>query len=97
MDESGKFCKVNVQDINVTYPVNVLIRHLPEETASGCATKYKTHPKIMEHLHWSLNLKVLPDFKYNVVGSSQAKNDGKDDQIKLLQNMSVPDIHKQAV
>ena len=67
----GEVCKVNVQDIKTTYPVDELIRYIPDETAFGCATNYQAHLKLMEDLHWSSNQKVLPDLKDDAVGSSQ--------------------------
>ena len=82
-DEGDKVCLVNVQHVRITYPFDELIRHSPDKTAFGHATKDRTHPKVMEDLHWSLNQKVLPDHKDNVAGSSQVKNNGKDDQTKL--------------
>ena len=32
MDKSGR---TNVQDIKITYPINELVKHLPDETAIG--------------------------------------------------------------
>ena len=61
MDESGKACKVNVQDVKPLYPVNELINCLPDITAFGCATKYVAHPKLMKDFHWKLNPPRLPD------------------------------------
>ena len=40
----------------------------------------------MDILNWSLNWKVLPGLKDNIVGSSQVQND----QINFTQNMSMP-------
>ena len=52
--ESGKNCKVNVQDVKVTYPVDGLIKYLPNEKAFGHASKYQALPKIIEGLNWPL-------------------------------------------
>ena len=30
VDEGGKVCKVNFQDVKITWPVNELIRYLPD-------------------------------------------------------------------
>ena len=61
IDKSGRTCKVNVQDVKVTYLVNELIKCLPDDKAFGHATKYCAHPKHLEGLCWSLNQNVLPD------------------------------------
>ena len=88
MEDDGKIHKLNMQDVNISYLVNELIRHLPNETAFGCTTKYQAHPKLMKALHWSLSSKVLLDIKDSIVN-----NNGKDDQTILIQSISVPDTH----
>ena len=61
MDEYGKTCKVNVQDVKIPYPVNELIKCLPDDKACGHGGKYHVHLKHIEDLQWVLNSKVLPD------------------------------------
>ena len=61
MDESGNTCKVNVQDVKIMYPVNELIKKLPDDETFGHAGKYHAHPKHIGYLHWSLNKNVIPD------------------------------------
>ena len=43
------------------YPVNELIKFLPEDKAFGHAAKYHAYLKYLEDLHWSLNSNALPD------------------------------------
>ena len=45
------------------YPVDEVIKGLPDDKAFGCATKYHVHSKLMDDLQWSLNLKALPIFE----------------------------------
>ena len=59
IDASGKTCKVNVQDVKMIYPVDELIKYIPDDEAFGCAAKYHAHLKYVQDLHWSLNEKVL--------------------------------------
>ena len=63
VNKGSKVSKVNVQGVKITYPIDELIRYLSDETAFGYATKYKAHLKLMEDLHWSLNLKALQILK----------------------------------
>ena len=69
VDKSGMICKVNVQYIKVTYPVDKLIKCLPDAKAFGQPTKYWVHLKLMEDVCWFLDLKILPDLKDNTIGS----------------------------
>ena len=46
MDQSGKICKVNIPDIQVAYPVDELVKCLPDERAFGNANKYQAQPKL---------------------------------------------------
>ena len=40
----------------VTYPVNELIKCLPDKKSFGCTSKYWVHPELVEDLNWSFNL-----------------------------------------
>ena len=86
MDESGKTHKVNVQDIKITYPVEELIKCLPDDKTFGCAAKYHAHPKHLEDLHLSLNSNALPDIQDPNTGYPCSTTNI--DQIS--HNMSVP-------
>ena len=60
-DISGKTCNGNVQDVQhakVTYPVDELVKYIPNENAFGLAMKYRSHPKLMEDLKWSFNTEI---------------------------------------
>ena len=59
--ENGKIQKANVQGVKMKYSFYKLIKCLPYEKASGYATKYHAHQKLMEDIQWSLNLNMLPD------------------------------------
>ena len=54
-DENNKSHKLHVKDVKNRYPVNGLIKYLPDGKAFGHAAKYDAHPKHLEDLHWSLN------------------------------------------
>ena len=43
-DESGNICKINIQDVKIKYPVNELIKCLPDDKAFGHAAKYCAYP-----------------------------------------------------
>ena len=70
IEESGKICMVNFQDIKVTYPVGelIMIKRVPDEKAFVHTAKYQAHPQLMEDSNLSLNLKILPDLRDNTVG-----------------------------
>ena len=61
MEEGRKTHKVNVQDVKIRYPVDKLIKCLPDVKAFGNASKCHVHPKHLEDLYWSLYHNVLPD------------------------------------
>ena len=48
MDESGKTHKANVQVVKIMFPVNELIKCLPNDKAFGHDAKYHTHPIHLE-------------------------------------------------
>ena len=60
-DDSGKTHEDNVQDARITYPLNELIKWLPDEKAFWCVARYCVHLKHLEDLHLSLNKNILPD------------------------------------
>ena len=43
MDQSGKICNVNVQDVKSTCPANELRKCLPDDKAFACTVKYHAH------------------------------------------------------
>ena len=51
MGENGETHKINVQDVKMTYPVNGLIKHLPDDKALGCVAKYDARSKHLVDLH----------------------------------------------
>ena len=61
IDKSGKTHKTNVQDVKIRYPVDELIKYLPDDIALGHAVTYCAHLKHMKDLHWSLYQNVLPN------------------------------------
>ena len=61
INESGKTPKINVQDLKIMYPVDELIKCLPNDKASGCTVNYCAHTKHIGALHWSLTPNVSPD------------------------------------
>ena len=69
IDESGMTWKVNVQDVKITYPVEALIKCLPDEKAVGHAAKYCAHPKHIEDLHWLLIPNMVPNIQDHNTGS----------------------------
>ena len=48
--EGGKICEVDIQNVNVMYPTDDMIKYLPDETVFGLVTKYRSYSKLMEHL-----------------------------------------------
>ena len=40
MDESGKTCRANIYHVKIMYPVNDLMKCLPDNNACGCVAKY---------------------------------------------------------
>ena len=68
VDKSDKICRVNVKDLQIICLVDELIKCLPHEKAFGYASKYHTHPKLIEDLQSPLNQKTLPDAKDHQVG-----------------------------
>ena len=58
MDESSENHNVNVQDAKISYPVDELIKYLPDDNTFGHVVRYCTQ---IEDLHWSLTSNALPD------------------------------------
>ena len=75
MDKSHKTHNVNAQDVKITYPVNELIKCLPEDKAFGCAAKKYGHTEHLEDLHCSLNPSVLPDISDHNTRSHSSTTD----------------------
>ena len=92
-DKGDMIYKINILDVKITCTVNKLIKHLPDETTSGYATKYWDHSKLMEDLHCIFNLKILPNLKTSIIGSSQVKTNSEYDKTKFTQIMHVQDTH----
>ena len=58
---SGNTHKVNVQDVRIMYPVNKLIKCLPDDNFFGYAAKYHAHLYYIENHVLVVNPNVLPD------------------------------------
>ena len=67
MEDSGKTHKGNVQDVKITFPVNTLIKCLPNDKMSGWAAKYHAHLKHLEDLYCSVCDNVVPDIWDNLI------------------------------
>ena len=78
---------VNLQDVQITIPVDDVIKCLPDAKALGCTTKYWAHPKFRENFYQSSNLKILRDLNDNILASPQMQTQERN----LTQNMPVPD------
>ena len=56
----------------VIYPVDEMLKWLPNEKAWGHVTKYCAHPKLIEDLHCSFNPNVLPILRTTQLDSSSS-------------------------
>ena len=61
MSADGKLRTANIQDIKPQYPVDEVLKHLPDSKCFGRAAKYVAHPNLLSHLGWKLKLEILPE------------------------------------
>ena len=57
----GKLRTANIQDIKPQYPVDEVLKHLPDSKCFGRAAKYVAHPNLLSDLGWKLKLEILPE------------------------------------
>ena len=62
----GKIRTSNIRDVKPQYPVDDILKHLPDHQAFGRQTKYVAHPNLLQDLGWDLNLEVLPKFTSHI-------------------------------
>ena len=60
-DKKGRQRKANIKDIRHQYPVDDVLRELPDAQMFGRSTKYFIHPRNLPDLKWKLVTKTLPD------------------------------------
>ena len=63
-----RLIKVNIQDVNIMYVVDELIKYLPDEKTFGCAARYHAHLKHHKDMHWSLMKMYYLIFKTKISG-----------------------------
>ena len=61
--------KVNVQDVKIIYPIEDLLKCLPDKNSFRPLLNILHTQKLVEDLHWFLNPNILPNIKDHHVGS----------------------------
>ena len=85
----GKEKQANIRDIKHQYPVDNILKHLPDDKTFGRAARYVAHPRLVEDLKWVLEANILPAY-YNTKKTKQTPQP----QVLTPKTQPIPKITK---